>query len=185
MANNITFARPYARAIFELALAQQQLPLWRGYLQVLAQLVSDRQLALALTDPRIAPEQLLRLLGELAVQVSSDDIAPLQAQGENLLQLLLLNGRLALLPEIAEMYALLVTAHEQEIDVDITSAFALNEAQQASFSQALNQRLARKVNLSHDVDKQLIGGAIIRAGDLVIDGSIRGKLQRLAHDLVS
>ncbi len=183
MANNTTLARPYANAVFELALAKQQLPLWRDCLHILAQIVSERRLALLLTDPRIVSTQLLTLISETATAVQAS-VSALQPLTDNFLRLLLDNRRLTLLPTIAVVFDALVADHQREVRVNITSALALDPTQQEVLRQALSQRLQRKVHLSLVIEPQLIGGAIIRAGDIVIDGSIRGRLQRLTQELM-
>ncbi len=101
------------------------------------------------------------------------------------MSLLAQNKRLAALPEIAALYETLKSQKEQSVDVEITSAFALSDEQASKLAASLKQKLGREVNVTTAEDKSLVGGVIIRAGDLVIDGSVRGKLAKLAEKLNS
>jgi F-type H+-transporting ATPase subunit delta len=101
----------------------------------------------------------------------------------NFIRLLTQNKRLAVLPEIADQFELLRAQYENEVDVQVTSAVALSDAQRAKLAAALKTRFKRDVRMTTAIDPALLGGAVIRAGDLVIDGSINGRLQRLASDL--
>jgi F-type H+-transporting ATPase subunit delta len=104
----------------------------------------------------------------------------LDQEGKNLVKLLAENGRLSLLPEIAAMYEIQRAEAEGSIDAEIISAYAVSDAQRSKVSESLKQRLGREINLSVTIDESLVGGVIIRAGDMVIDGSVRGKLEKLA-----
>jgi F-type H+-transporting ATPase subunit delta len=106
-------------------------------------------------------------------------------QVRNFVHVVAENDRLALFPEIAELFELLKAEQEKSVDVDVTSAFALNEEQQDKLAKVLSARLGREVRLHAAEDATLIGGVVIRAGDLVIDGSVRGKLAKLAEALKS
>jgi F-type H+-transporting ATPase subunit delta len=99
--------------------------------------------------------------------------------------LLAQNKRLSLLPEIYQLFDALKTAQEQAVDVELTTAIALDEASQTNLAQALSTKLARKVNVQTVVDQHLLAGVIIKAGDLVIDGSMRGRLEKLAKAINS
>ncbi len=104
--------------------------------------------------------------------------------GTNFLKLLIEYGRIAVLPEIAEHFEALKADIENTVDVTVTSATALNAAQQSEISTALKARLGRDINLETEIDENLIGGAVIRAGDVVIDGSLRARLDGLANALI-
>ena len=107
------------------------------------------------------------------------------AQAQNFIHIVSENGRLVLLPEIAEQFELYKAEQEKSVDVEVTSAFALSDEQQDKLAKVLSARLSREVRLHAVEDSSLIGGVVIRAGDLVIDGSVRGKLAKLAEALKS
>ena len=102
---------------------------------------------------------------------------------ENFLYLLAENSRLSLVPKIAELFEKLRAEHERTIDVDVSSSYPLSDKQKQSLSQALEQKFERKISMQFNEDKTLLGGAVIRVGDYVIDGSIKGKLSRLSNYL--
>jgi F-type H+-transporting ATPase subunit delta len=95
------------------------------------------------------------------------------------------NGRLSVLPRVAQLYADLEAEHKQEMDVTVVSAYALSKKQKIELGQSLEKRLARKVNLNCSIDKTLITGMVITAGDLVIDSTAKGQLNRLSNTLQS
>lgn len=173
-----TIARPYARAAFEDARDKGRLEEWSSALAIAAQIVRDPRVAPLLDNPLVKPSALARLLVDIAGP-------QLGAVGANFVAMLAENRRLAHLPEIAALYEQLKDAHEGVADVTVTSAVPLDETQRRELSGALARRLARKVRLHCETDASLIGGAVLRAGDLVIDGSLRARLERLAHELTS
>ena len=178
MAELTTLARPYAKAAFAEAVAQSALVQWSDMLSMAAQFATDDALAKVLVHPALTAEQQATALTDLCGD-------KLNQAGKNFLLILADNKRLTLLPEIVEAFEELKAAQEHAVDVTVTSAFALTEAQQETLSQALKNKLQCEVRLSSDVDQELVGGAIIRAGDLVIDGSVRGKLAKLAEAMDS
>ncbi|HMD58746.1 MAG TPA: F0F1 ATP synthase subunit delta [Steroidobacteraceae bacterium] len=173
MAERITIARPYAKAIFNLAQSEQRLADWSQILQTGAQVVGDARVQKLLGDPRITAAQ----LGQLIASVSP---VPLDAQGQNLFSTLAANRRLGLLPEIAERYEALRAEAEKTQDVTVASATELSAEQQQRFAAALSRRLERQVRLHAELDPTLVGGAVLQANDLVIDGSLRSALAALA-----
>jgi F-type H+-transporting ATPase subunit delta len=122
---------------------------------------------------------------DLAGLVTDVGGANFNAGMQNFVRVLAENHRLPLLPEIAAQYEELRAAVENTVDVEVTSAVALDAAQSENLKRALNARLKRQVRMQNSVDASLLGGAIVRAGDLVIDGSLKGRLERLATDLGS
>ena len=178
MADRLTIARPYARAAFEEARQNGGLAPWSDALQAAALVVKDPRVATLLDDPRVKPEELARLVDDIAA-------APLGEQGANFVRTLAHNHRLGYLPEIAELVGTFRDDAEGVADVTVTSAAALDQAQRARIVAALERRLKRKVRLHCETDPALIGGAILRSGDLVIDGSLRTRLNRIAYELTA
>jgi F-type H+-transporting ATPase subunit delta len=178
MAESITLARPYAKAAFEAAKADKDLGAWSKMLGLLAALAANEKVRLQLTSPALsAAQQSLTL-----IDLCGDELS-LRAQ--NLVKLLAENKRLVLLPEIAEIFKALKANQEKTVDVELSTAFVLSADVVNTLTQALQARLSRQINLQTKVDKHLIGGAIIRAGDTVIDSSVRGKLTKLAEAMNS
>lgn len=176
MAEKVTIARPYARAAFEYASANKAFGRWSELLATASAVVADERMARLLTNPRVTPDQLVGTIADIAGS-SADE------HGRNFLEMLAQNRRLGLLPEIAAIYEVLRAEVENIADVHITSAIALSDAQRERLAAALQKRLKREVRLHCDVDASLIGGAVVRSGDLVIDGSLKAGLERLAGDI--
>ena len=176
MADFTTAARPYAKAAFEMARDNKQYDEWSSRLAFLGGAVSDPQLSAALDVPGITSEQ----RADLMEKIAGDQ---LDAHGKNFVRLLAENNRLALLPDIAVIYDHLKAEAEGEIEARVTSAFELEPDQSQRIADALAKRLDRKVKIVSQVDKELIGGAIIKAGDLVIDGSVKGRIAKMSQSL--
>jgi F-type H+-transporting ATPase subunit delta len=173
MAEKATIARPYARAAFDFAKEQGRLAQWSESLAVAAAVVSDAAVAKLLNHPRVTATQLVDLIADVAG-------ARLEPGARNFVSTLAHNRRLALLPKIADMYEALRADIEGFADVEVVSAVTLDAAQQQRLASALKTRLKREVRLHCKVDATLMGGAIVRCGDLVIDGSVRERLARIA-----
>jgi F-type H+-transporting ATPase subunit delta len=178
MADKLTIARPYARAAFEEARGAERLAPWSESLKVAAQVVQDARVENLLGNPHVTPEE----LAQLVIGIAGPDLGE---HGANFVRTLADNRRLAYLPEIAAQFDTLKDAAQGVADVTVTSATVLDETLQRKLTQALEKRLKRKVRLHCAVDPQLIGGAILRAGDLVIDGSLSTRLERIAHELTA
>ena len=178
MAERITIARPYAKALFELALAHGKLDAWSQALALAAAVIGDDRVRKLLTSPHVTTEQ----LADLVIGICGDT---LDAEGKNFIRVLASNRRLGLLPEIAIIFEKLKAEAENAVDVTVTSAAPLNAEQQRQYASAMQKRLRRQVRLHCTVDPALLGGAILRADDLVIDGSLRGRLDRLANELLT
>ena len=178
MAELTTLARPYAKAAFEHAQAHQQLASWSAMLGLAAAVSQDDTMQRVLKAPRLTSAEKATTFNE----VCGDKF---DAQARNFLSIVSENNRMELLPEIADMFELYKAEQEKSVDVDVTSAFALNDEQQDKLAKVLSARLGREVRLHAAEDASLIGGVVIRAGDLVIDGSVRGKLAKLAEALKS
>jgi len=173
-----TLARPYAKAIFEFAQEQDTSATWAGRLAFWAAVATDDGMQARLSDPSTTRDK----RAELFVQVTGDE---LDEAGRNILNLLAENDRLSVLPQIFLQFEQMRGEAEGEIEATVTSAFPLDEAQQASLADALSKRLDRRVRLVTEIDSSLIGGAIIKAGDLVIDGSLRGRVEKMQHAVAS
>jgi len=178
MAELSTLARPYAKAAFVHAKAAQQLAAWSAMLQLAAQLARDARVKALLNSPA----QTSALKATQFNQLASDAFDKAQ---QNFIGILAENRRLLLLPQIFEQFELYRAEQEKSLDVQVFSAFALNDAQQEQLKTVLSKRLAREIRLEVVEDKSLIGGVLIKAGDTHIDGSIRGKLEKLAEALKS
>lgn len=178
MAENLTLARPYARAAFEYALSAHGLDSWSGKLALLAGLLSEPAVRSACRSPEATADRRAQILLELAGDANDESLG-------NFVQLLSRNGRLELLPDIHEQFERLRTEHEQAVQVRAVSAYPLTAEQVSSLAAKLESRLKRKVQLEAEVDSSLIGGVLIHAGDKVIDGTIRGRLDRLADSILS
>lgn len=173
MAEKSTLARPYARAVFELAEETGSFPAWSAFLERAAMVVMDERVAEIIDSPKLTRTE----LADFMIDLAGDDAGE---HGHNLIRLLSENDRLGVLPEITMEYAVLRDAAENIVDVEIVSAVELNDEEKRGYEEAMRKRLGRNVRLECRVDASLMGGAVIRAGDLIIDGSVSGSLQQLA-----
>jgi F-type H+-transporting ATPase subunit delta len=177
-ADKTTIARPYAKAAFAEALAKKRLGPWADALRVGVQVVQDSRVEQLLSSPHVTPEQLAQLVIDIAGDKLDED-------GKNFVRTLAENRRLAYLPEISALFDTMKDETEGVVDVTVTSATPLDSKQQETLSQALARKLKRQVRLHLETDPALIGGAIVRAGDTVIDGSLRARLQRIQYELTA
>lgn len=171
-----TLARPYAKAVFAHAREHSKLGEFSGQLTALNQIISDAEIERLIGHPRMPQDQ----LADLIIGVAGEQ---LDEAGGNLVRVLAENQRLPLLPEIAAQYEQLRAAAENRLDVQVTSAMPLDDEQQQRLRDSLAERFGRDIDLSVSIDEDLLAGAIIRAGDQVIDGSARGRLERLAQQI--
>ncbi|TKI04453.1 F0F1 ATP synthase subunit delta [Martelella alba] len=177
MSEWVTVARPYAKAAFDYAVEHRCVEQWQNMLAFTAEVSRNEQMAQLLSGA-VAPET----LSETFVAVCGDQ---LDQAGQNLIRVMAENGRLAGLPDVLEQFVHLRSAQESTAEVEVVSATTLKDEQLAKISAAMEQRLSRKVKLNCQIDKSVIAGVIIRAGDMVIDGSVRGRIERLADVLQS
>ena len=184
MADNNTVARPYAQAVFELAHAGGELGRWAESLDTARLLLADGEVIAYLGNPGFSDAQRLDFLAGLFAKAGAEVLAGSDKKGTNFLKLLLENGRVAILPEIALHFEALKAETENLVDVTVTSASQISAAQQETIAKSLRVRLGRDVNIETRIDKNLIGGAVITAGDVVIDGSLRARLDGLANALI-
>jgi F-type H+-transporting ATPase subunit delta len=176
MAEALTVARPYAQAAFNFASEQGTLKEWSDMLGLLARIAEDAAMQDVIDSPHMTEQQLANLF----ISVGGEHLAENCA---NFIRVLATNRRLALLPEISALYEIKRRDAEGSVQAELVSAFPATDAQQAEIIASLKKRLGRDVTLTCSTDATLLGGAIIRAGDLVIDGSVRGKLDRLGAAL--
>ncbi len=169
-----TLARPYAEAVFKRAKETESSQEWSDTLAFLSAIMQDESLAAIVNNPRVGQDELTQLL----LDICQDQMTA--GEANNFLKLLIENGRLALAPQIAELFENYKAEDEGYVDVDVITAFVLTKAEEKSFATSLKKKLNKIVNISASVDKSLIGGFLVKAGDTVIDGSISGQLQQLA-----
>ena len=184
MADNNTIARPYAQAVFELAHAASDLERWAESLDAARQLLADGEVIAYLGNPEFTDAQRLDFLTGLFAKAGAGLLDGSDKKGTNFLKLLLENSRVAVLPEIATHFEALKAETENLVDVTVTSASQISAAQQETIATSLRARLGRDVNIETRIDESLIGGAVITAGDVVIDGSLRARLDGLANALI-
>lgn len=171
-----TLARPYAQAVFKQALETNTLEKWSTTLAFVATLVNEAQFAPIIDNPKVSDEQLIGLL----LDICQPQLTP---NSQNFLKLLVQNKRLKLANSIYQLYESQKAEKEGYVDVAVSSAYAMSKEDEKKISVILKKTFNKKVHLSLQVDKDLIGGFIAKAGDLVIDGSIRGQLQTLHKTL--
>ncbi len=178
MQEKTTIARPYAQAVFETASEESKLTEWSEMLGLLEVVVTDAQMKTVLSNPKLDATALSDFIQDVCGESLSET-------GSNLVKVLADAGRLSIVPEINKLYEQLRDDAEGVIEVGVTSAYDLTSEQQATISQAMAKRLGRKVEITSDVDDSLIGGVVIRAGDSVIDASVKGRLKALATQMTS
>lgn len=177
MSELTTVARPYAKAAFEYAVEANSVDNWLTMLVFAAHVSEDETMASYLSGGASVEQA-----QDLFLKVCEDQ---LDSNGQNLIKVMAENGRLLVLPQVVTQFSELKAEYEKEIAVDVTSAVELTADQVTTLSAALEKRLARKVKLNCMVDATVVSGLVIKAGDMVIDGSVRGKLSRLATTMQS
>lgn len=178
MAELATLARPYAKAAFEYALAANALTKWSEMLALAAQVAQQDAVKQLLASPSMTTES----KGQSFADVCGDE---LDASGQNFVKNLANNNRLELLPVVQQLFEDYKAQQEKSVDVEISSAFELSGDLQDKVAKALSAKLDRNVNVQSSIDKSLLGGVVVRAGDTVIDGSVRGRLAKLAEAMNS
>ncbi len=178
MAELSTLARPYARAAFEYAHGKGTLDSWSRALATAAAVSLDEKVAAMLASPAHTAEDLAAGL----IRRWGEDFGSEQG---NFVRVLAANKRLSLLPQISVLFEALKAEQERSVDVTVVSAYALEDATEQTLAQVLSKKLEREVKVDTEVDASLLGGVLIRAGDLVIDGSVRGRLNKLSEAMNS
>jgi len=174
MAQLITLARPYAKAVFDAAQDQNAVDLWDQALAFAAKVAADPQVKIILANPGLSEQRKAELFADCFEEQPPEAL-------RNFLLILAENKRLALLPAVSELFILLRADLERTVKLKVSTAFEMTAEQQQKLIDALSRKLERKVELESSMDQSLIGGVVVRAGDLVIDASVRGKLAKLAN----
>ncbi len=178
MAELSTLARPYARAAFEYAREHNALDAWSEQLATAAAVVGEERVSATLDNPSLTTAQQAATLCEVCGDALGEEV-------KNFVSIVASNKRLALLPVINTQFAEFKASLEQSVDVEVVSAFDLSDSARDKLAQALGAKLEREIRVSTRTDSELLGGVLIRAGDMVIDGSVRGRLNKLAEAMNS
>ncbi len=171
-----TLARPYAEAAFKRAKEVHSAKDWSESLAFLSAVMQDKELRTIIDNPRVGQQQATQLMLDICQEHIHDEAV-------NLLKVLIENGRLTLVPQIAELFEQYKADDEGYVNVDLYTAYALTKAEENKYVKMLEKQLGKKVIASVSIDKTLIGGVLAKAGDKVLDGSISGQLHQLAKRL--
>jgi F-type H+-transporting ATPase subunit delta len=176
MAELATLARPYANALFDVAKSEKALEQWSRMLAYLAAAAQADKVRQMLDSPDLASE----LKAQRLIDLCGEDLS---ARAKNMVHLLARNKRLGIIGEIRQQFEERKAEEERILEVEVVSAYELSTEQSNKLREALQRKFDREVTLTGRVDPHVLGGAVIRAGDTVIDGSIRGRLDKLAETL--
>jgi len=178
MAEAITVARPYADAVYKLAVANNSLPQWSKMLQLAAKISEDEQVKLLIGNPVVSAKQ----LGDIFLEIGRSKF---NAEARNLMMLLIENKRIVVLSQISQLFEQLRAQHEGVLEAKIVSAFAMENRQLKKLVEDLEQKFKRKIEAQVSIDPELIGGVKVEVGDEILDASVRGKLEAMAVALKS
>jgi len=178
MSSLTTLARPYAKAAFELARDEQALAAWDDMLKLASDIVLEPSMAALLESPHVSQAEVVKILSDAAGDAFAGKFT-------DFLSVLATNQRLSLLPQARELYRELREAEEKRLTVKVVSVVPLDERQASRLREALSRRFECEIELDNEIDENIIGGAVVYAGDQVIDGSLRGKLNRLSNTLAN
>jgi F-type H+-transporting ATPase subunit delta len=176
MAELVTLARPYAAAVFTLAKRDKRLTEWSRMLECLATAAAEEKMAQYLAMPEVTAEAKAYRLADVCGDVMND-------AGRSFVNVLAANRRLNLIGDIRDLYEELRAQEERVLDVEVISAFELDGAERSRIIDALKKSHQKEVQLTEKIDPKLLGGAIVRAGDVVVDGTVRGRLEKLVDAL--
>ncbi len=176
MQESTTIARPYAQAAFDYAVESDSMEQWSDALSILGSISSDASMQAVINDPKVSNELLLDIVSSIGGDALS------QKEVTNFLKILVENERLQYTPEMTRMYEEFLAEKKGVVGVEVMSAHELSSEESASIAEAMRKNLGKDIEISSSVDKSLIGGAVIKAGDMVIDLSLRGRLQKLTND---
>jgi F-type H+-transporting ATPase subunit delta len=172
MLEKATIARPYANAAFDQAIDESKLSEWSAMLNLLSVIVSDDNMNSVIGNPKLSSEQLYQFIADIGGD-------KLSQTGKNFIRILIDAERVDLAADVFELFEQKRTAAEGISDVDVISAYPMDEVQVTSISESISKRLGKKIDINTEEDNDLIGGVIIRVGDSVIDASLRGRLKEL------
>ena len=177
MASHLVIARPYARAAFEVAYENEAISTWAQFLEAGCLITEDEKIGLLLRDPKVSSEMLFDIYQSIAKRY-------IKEPQERFLKALVENKRLNLFPEIALLFHEFRAESEKTVVAQIISYHELSEQHQQAMKQSLKKRLKREIRLQCQLDQSILGGAIIRAGDIVIDGSVRRRVEQLREESI-
>lgn len=177
MAEASTLARPYAQAVFNLASESDNLKTWSEIMTLLKEVANNQSVDDLISNPEIERDQIISLF----VDICKDG---LDEKAVNFLKVMAENGRLDLISQIADSYEVMRAEQEGSIEAQVISAFAVNATQKKNIAAALKKKFGREVTIKTETDKSIIGGIIVRAGDIVIDGSVKTQLEKITHSLL-
>lgn len=178
MSSLTTLARPYAKAAFELAQGEQALARWDGMLSLASEIVEDAAMANLLDSPDVSNAQAVAIITEAAGE-------SFDSRFRDYVSVLSENARLSLLPRVTGLFRILRDEAEKRLSVKVVSAIPLDEGQAGRMREALARRFDCEIELENEIDAGVIGGAVVYAGDQVIDGSLRGRLHKLSNSLAN
>ncbi len=184
MTDTSTIARPYARALFDIAKEEDALAEWAEALGALAQVVVDENARAFLSRPDLDIEDRVNFASAVGKETAASALVD-SSRGQNLLRLLAENDRLSVLPDIAERFNALKARAENTVKVTLVTASGADTDVADKITKALEKKLGRTVELVQEIDDAVLGGAVVRAEDMVIDGSVKSRLQQLADALMS
>jgi len=176
MSDFTTAARPYANAVYDLASEAGSLDSWSDALANLATVVADAQIADMLTSPGLGKED----KGRLVLEVLGDK---LDGKQQNLVRLMAENGRLGLMADVRDQFEVARAQAENKVEAEVISAFELSNEQTEQLASTLKNKLGCDITLTTSVDPSLIGGVVVKAGDTIIDASMKSQLDSLALSL--
>lgn len=178
MAEAVTIARPYAEAVFKLALAKKALPEWSEMLRNAVEIAENENVKTLIGNPVVSTKQLGELLLEIGKKEFSED-------GKKFLTVLAENNRVNVLPQISNLFEQLKAQHDGALEANIVSAFEISSSQLEKLIRALEKKFKRKIEAKVQVDPELIGGVKVEIGDEIFDASVKGKLEAMANALKS
>ena len=176
MSELITAARPYARAAFEAASEHGAVEHWSDALDALAAAVANPDVERLIADPRRSAAEVADVMIALPGGARDERI-------HNFIRLLAENRRLRLAPDVAALFKRYRAEAERTSVVEITSAQSLDDAQRDALCRAIERRTGRKVEAECRTDETLLGGAVVRIDDFVVDGSVKTRLEQLSQTL--
>ena len=176
MSELATLARPYAAAVFKRAKETNATVNWSQSLAFMSAVLKNEDISVVIDNPKVNKERLSALMLDICQEHVNEENA-------NFLKLLIHNNRLTILPTITKLFEAYKAEDEGYIEVEVMTAYALSKEAKNSFTETLEKTLGKKILMNVAVDKSLIGGVLVRAGDRVIDGSIKGRLQHMKKAL--